>query len=277
MSTSEDLISINSHLCATQEELENWFKESNRAIRSNYDSLMRKLYAAETIITQPGVSVAEIKRQLEELLGSEMSKQPLLFQKTPSLPCDQMDIVESFLKAHPPQASYGLQDEIGENSLSDEKLNEMSVDLGDCTHWVVVQFKRRELLFGSNFLVSPGVYVIVGGDRGKDVGKVKKVFTNKNDVPRSVNEGPGRVLCMAKPSEIKQLSEQREPENEALAWAQAAAQKHSLDMIIVDAEYQFDRRKLTLYYESFCRLDFRNLVRELYQKFHTRIWMEKVK
>jgi hypothetical protein len=39
---------------------------------------------------------------------------------------------------------------------------------------------------------------------------------------------------------------------------------------------QFDRRKLTVYYDSSARINFRELVRHLYGSYHTRIWMKKV-
>lgn len=35
-------------------------------------------------------------------------------------------------------------------------------------------------------------------------------------------------------------------------------------------EYQFDRRKLTFYFESDNRVDFRNLIKELFKLFRTR-------
>jgi hypothetical protein len=51
-------------------------------------------------------------------------------------------------------------------------------------------------------------------------------------------------------------------------------EEHGLPMRILDAEYQFDRKKLTLFYESPHRLDFRELVKDLYKCFRARIWME---
>lgn len=44
-------------------------------------------------------------------------------------------------------------------------------------------------------------------------------------------------------------------------------------MRLVDAEYQFDRRKLIFYYSTSKRIDFRDLVRELFRIYKTRIWM----
>jgi cell fate regulator YaaT (PSP1 superfamily) len=47
-------------------------------------------------------------------------------------------------------------------------------------------------------------------------------------------------------------------------------------MKIIDAEYQYDRHKLTFYFEAEGRVDFRELVRELFGVYKTRIWMQQV-
>lgn len=46
-----------------------------------------------------------------------------------------------------------------------------------------------------------------------------------------------------------------------------------LAMEITDAEWQWDRRKLTFFYLADQRVDFRELVRELFRLYKTRIWM----
>ncbi|MDU5587291.1 MAG: PSP1 C-terminal domain-containing protein, partial [Finegoldia magna] len=46
-----------------------------------------------------------------------------------------------------------------------------------------------------------------------------------------------------------------------------------LQMKLIDAEYQFDRKKLIFYYSTSRRIDFRDLVRELFRIYKTRIWM----
>lgn len=45
---------------------------------------------------------------------------------------------------------------------------------------------------------------------------------------------------------------------------------------LVDSEYQFDRRKLTFYFTCEKRIDFRNLVRDLFKIYKTRIWLSAV-
>lgn len=44
-------------------------------------------------------------------------------------------------------------------------------------------------------------------------------------------------------------------------------------MEILDAEWQWDRRKLTFYYTADQRVDFRELVRELFRIWKTRVWL----
>ncbi len=52
--------------------------------------------------------------------------------------------------------------------------------------------------------------------------------------------------------------------------------EHGLPMVVLDAEYQFDRHKLTFFFEADRRIDFRELVSELFSQYKTRIWMQQV-
>ena len=47
-------------------------------------------------------------------------------------------------------------------------------------------------------------------------------------------------------------------------------------MKLIDAEYSFDRTKITFYYWSESRIDFRNLVKELAKIFNCRIEMRQI-
>eukprot|EP00759_Apiculatamorpha_spiralis_P017636 PhF_6_TR23787/c1_g1_i1/m.33283 len=156
---------------------------------------------------------------------------------------------------------------------------------------VLVEFKRKRILqFESDHYIAPGDYVIVGGDRGEDVGLVIYSWqespsggtTGHGGVDiaqftKWICMGLGKVIRLANPLEVSQLhGVQTELERRAIEVAQAKVQEHRLPMSIVDAEYQFDRKKLTFYYEAQQRLDFRDLVRDLYKAFRARIWMEMV-
>ena len=146
---------------------------------------------------------------------------------------------------------------------------------------VLVEFKRgRVLQFDSSQYVVRGEYVVVIGDRGEDVGLVVYSWPRGTQPvpPEHVKwsgVGVGKVTRIATVLEISQLQGvQAELENRAQDVAQQKVLEHQLPMQIVDAEYQFDRKKLTFYYQSQHRLDFRNLVRDLYKTFRARIWME---
>jgi cell fate regulator YaaT (PSP1 superfamily) len=51
---------------------------------------------------------------------------------------------------------------------------------------------------------------------------------------------------------------------------------HALPMKVSDAEWQWDRRKLTVYFTAEQRVDFRALVRDLASAFHTRIELRQI-
>lgn len=47
-------------------------------------------------------------------------------------------------------------------------------------------------------------------------------------------------------------------------------------MTVMDTEFQFDRNKLTITYVADNRIDFREMVRDLYGRFKARIWMKQL-
>lgn len=98
---------------------------------------------------------------------------------------------------------------------------------------------------------------------------------------------PKAVLALAQPHEVQQILNKKQDEEKAcrLCLSKLANAISSLDnadeavlsdlmhMKLIDAEYQFDRRKLIFYYSTTKRIDFRDLVRELFRIYKTRIWM----
>ncbi len=147
--------------------------------------------------------------------------------------------------------------------------------------FVYVEFKRgRVLQFECDVTVAPGEYAVVGGDRGEDIGLIIYTANGSAAMPSTPMKhnsqmGVGKVLRVATALEVAQLQGvQAELENRAKEVAQMKVMEHQLPMRIVDAEYQFDRKKLTFFYQSQHRLDFRTLVRDLYKTFRARIWME---
>ncbi|CAD2213340.1 PSP1 C-terminal conserved region containing protein, putative [Angomonas deanei] len=142
----------------------------------------------------------------------------------------------------------------------------------------LVQFKCHQAEYSSSIMIDKGQYIVVQGDRGIDIGVVIRMNTEhgKTYVERT---GPtGSVLRHATQREVDYwATELKEAEAAAVAYCQMLINRNSLDMQVVHAEYQFDKKKLTFYYESRSRIDFVNLLKELYREFGCRIWMEKVR
>lgn len=84
---------------------------------------------------------------------------------------------------------------------------------------------------------------------------------------------PKPIVRFAYPTEVYQISNKLNDEEKAKKICCLKIESSSLKMFIIDAEYQWDRRKLTFYYNALHRIDFRDLVRELFRIYKTRIWM----
>lgn len=88
---------------------------------------------------------------------------------------------------------------------------------------------------------------------------------------RSMN--PKRLFAKAGPADTSLLHSKAQDEERALTLCTTKVNQRGLPMIVVAAELQWDRRKLTFYYTATQRVDFRDLVKELFRLYKTRIWM----
>ncbi len=70
---------------------------------------------------------------------------------------------------------------------------------------------------------------------------------------------------MTPDSDHRLLMSKMQDEAKALQLCQSKVRAKKLPMEVVDAEYQWDRRKLTFYFIAEKRIDFRELVRELFR------------
>ena len=142
----------------------------------------------------------------------------------------------------------------------------------------LVQFKCHQTEYSSPIMVEKGQYVVVQGDRGIDIGVVIRVNTDshKSYVERT---GPsGSILRHATQREVDYwATDLKADEATAVEFCQQRVIRHHLSMEVRHAEYQFDKKKLTFYYDAKARVDFVQLLKELYREYGCRIWMEKVR
>lgn len=210
----------------------------------------------------------------------------------------------------PPSGGPGQQD--GSSSLQDLGKGVPLQMLPRDTPLFIVEFKqgRTDLYFrqsqsGAHEMdaIRKGDLVIVEADRGKDLGtvingsitvdQVQNFLTQQAELAanaaggqpdgvhpaamtlsrltRSVN--PKRLFDKAGPADTSLLHAKGQDEERALTLCTTKVNQRGLPMTVVAAEMQWDRRKLTFYYTATQRVDFRDLVKELFRLYKTRIWM----
>ncbi|EST08326.2 PSP1, C-terminal [Kalmanozyma brasiliensis GHG001] len=84
---------------------------------------------------------------------------------------------------------------------------------------------------------------------------------------------PKRLFTKATAADTSTLFSKAQDEERALQLCISKVVQRGLPMSVVAAEMQWDRRKLTFYYTASMRVDFRDLVKELFRLYKTRIWM----
>jgi cell fate regulator YaaT (PSP1 superfamily) len=124
--------------------------------------------------------------------------------------------------------------------------------------------------------------VIVDADRGEDLGRVHAVGDEAEQRSAKVPHGlfgtpPTRqVKRLASVDEVRRHAEIRDGDDDARRKAMERVKANALVMKMTDAEWQWDRKKLTFYFTAEKRVDFRTLVRELASMFRTRIELKQI-
>ena len=151
---------------------------------------------------------------------------------------------------------------------------------------VEVAFKgnRKEFFRWENVVPPPAprTHVIVEGDRGEDLGQVHAVGEHAEKRYAGVAHGSElapatrRIVRVAKPDEVQQAMALVEENESTRRAAMAQARALGLQMKVTDADWQWDHRKLTLYFTAEKRVDFRTLVRDLAAAFKARIELKQI-
>jgi cell fate regulator YaaT (PSP1 superfamily) len=94
--------------------------------------------------------------------------------------------------------------------------------------------------------------------------------------PAAVAPALTRALRRATPEENAQADQLRREEDDVRRRVRERVMHHALQMKVSDAEWQWDRRKLTVYFTAEQRVDFRALVRDLAARYRTRIELRQI-
>ncbi|HEX6064052.1 MAG TPA: regulatory iron-sulfur-containing complex subunit RicT [Longimicrobiales bacterium] len=147
-----------------------------------------------------------------------------------------------------------------------------------------VTFKgnRREYYTADTDATVMSQYVIVEADRGEDLGRVTAAGAVAERKCSGCSTGCAapvptmRVLRTALDDEVKRAVELRADEPRVRRITREKVIQHGLKMKVSEAEWQFDRNKLTIFFTAERRVDFRELVRDLARTFRTRIELKQI-
>jgi cell fate regulator YaaT (PSP1 superfamily) len=143
----------------------------------------------------------------------------------------------------------------------------------------LVGVRVREPLMAEDYLaveggLHVGDFVVVEAGGGTAVGEVRRPERPLPEFKRG--RLYRRVLRRATDAETAEWRERRAREVEGVSTCQHLARSRGLAMKIVDVEIEVSRRRVTVFFNSEERVDFRDLVRDLAHEFHARIEMRQI-
>ncbi|MSR06644.1 MAG: hypothetical protein EXR93_06205 [Gemmatimonadetes bacterium] len=153
-----------------------------------------------------------------------------------------------------------------------------------------VRFKGNRKAFftwDNPTLPNLGDPVVVAVERGTDLGHVSAVGDSAKKkcgvgcggcavAPTVPQELAGKALRVASAEDATAGADLRKSEEDVRHKVTERARAHQLDMKVSDAEWQWDRKKLTVFFTAETRVDFRKLVRDLASHFRARIELRQI-
>jgi cell fate regulator YaaT (PSP1 superfamily) len=122
-------------------------------------------------------------------------------------------------------------------------------------------------------------FVVVELENGVDIGTVLCTGDNALDKFRTIykSEEPGfTILRHPNGEDFDRFRRNRLDEPRVVCKCKELVAHFQLNMKVTDAEWQFDRQKLTIFFTAPIRIDFRDMVKELARLFKTRIELRQI-
>ncbi len=141
----------------------------------------------------------------------------------------------------------------------------------------LVQFrevgKKYYFSVAENIELAIGDLVVVETVEGVEIGKV---YLIKDETELEIIQALKPILRIANHKDIERNSENESLEVDVLTYSKNIVSKLKLEMNILEAEYTLDNQKLTIYFESDGRVDFRGLLRELNKKYNSKLELRQI-
>lgn len=164
-------------------------------------------------------------------------------------------------------------------------LADIELPNGQSTYDIVeIRFKNGRKSFfrnASDLSLQVGDAVVTEADQGTDVGVVSvngelARIQVKKKAPNLKSHEAHKIIRKASPTDVERWIESRNRESDTMYQARVLASALGLQMKISDVEYQGDGKKATFYYTADERVDFRQLIRDLADKFSIKIEMKQI-
>lgn len=117
-------------------------------------------------------------------------------------------------------------------------------------------------------------YVIVETQNGTEIGTVSAA--NHEVAKDAIVKPLKKVIRKATEKDMARREDNKRKEKEAFGICEELILAHKLDMKLVEVEYSFDANKIVFFFTSDGRVDFRELVKDLASRFHTRIELRQI-
>jgi cell fate regulator YaaT (PSP1 superfamily) len=142
---------------------------------------------------------------------------------------------------------------------------------------VNVRFRREGGIYEfytGNFVLNEGDKVIVETRKGMELGTVcSKPRLQDGSMP---NRPIKTIFRLATPEDIEKREKNERTEREAMQFCKERIGDKGLPMNLISVEVSFDSSRLIFFYISKVRVDFRELVKDLVQRFHTHVEMRQI-
>jgi cell fate regulator YaaT (PSP1 superfamily) len=136
----------------------------------------------------------------------------------------------------------------------------------------ILKYGRVQSFDLNTLTLQKGERVLVESEQGLCLGVV---CTDPR--PSSASQKPSRkVIRVANEQDMEKFAKNAELEKEVYGFCYMRIKERSLPMCLVSVECLFEEHKIMVYFTADGRVDFRELVKDLVQKFRTRIEMRQI-
>mgnify|MGYP000551600633 FL=1 len=145
------------------------------------------------------------------------------------------------------------------------------------TEIISVKFKENGRAYSfdpAGIKAEQGEYVIVETQNGTEIGTVSAA--NHEVAKDAIVKPLKKVIRKATEKDMARREDNKRKEKEAFGICEELILAHKLDMKLVEVEYSFDANKIVFFFTSDGRVDFRELVKDLASRFHTRIELRQI-